>query len=236
MTLHIHLRKASYQLTALAGAVFLWLAPQLSEAQLPPPDLSLEAGIGLNTYQGELSQFAQQWNGQVTAALRYTRLARFQPGLAFFAGAASGQDYTFLGNDPGLIPNRSVKTQLMGLIADVQWNLVAREAFSVYLSGGPGFLRFTPQNDQGQDLIDQSETRSESETYAQNTFMVPVALGTHYRFPNGFGVGFRVRYYALFTDYLDNISELGPSPNDADALLSWQLYGSFPLTFEQRKR
>ena len=169
-------------------------------------------GVGPNVYIGDLSQWESV---DIQAALGFWlhKKERLNGQFLLIAGTTSGQNYQY-SPEQGT-PNRYFKSDLVGGQFEARYNFVKKNAWTIFLSQGLGFLRYQPKDELGEALIDNADTRAPGETYGTTTFMLPTSLGVNYLLANDFGLGMQLGFQNVMTDYLDNISQWGTrSGND----------------------
>ncbi len=209
--------------------------PRSLFAQLPPPKLVMDIGGGANTYQGDLNKFGEKWDATAHVSVRFQQWKRWHPGVQVSYGQAIGEDFNFTTALPSVYPNQTFQNTFLAANLDLQFNLVKKDRFKLYLSQGIGFLKMELKGSKGEDLTLSPETRAENESYSTNTLIAPSGFGAAYSFKNGFGVGTTLMLYNTFTPYFDNISKTGNSPDTHDNLAEIRFYVQIPLSFEQKR-
>jgi len=156
--------------------------------------------------------------------LQFNKKKRLNGALLLGYGTIEGNDPTFTSPISNKSPNRFFSTSFLFGNYDLHYNFIKTQKVIVYVSQGIGFIRFTPEDQFGEGLEDQPNTRADDETYRNLSLILPTKLGGMYILPNQFGVGVEVGFFGTMTDYLDNISEFGDSGNDNIFALSLNLY------------
>ncbi|MTI21636.1 hypothetical protein E1176_11450 [Fulvivirga sp. RKSG066] len=183
-------------------------------AQAQAPGKWLHTGVSLVSYKGDLSTY-DGYSAAFHAGIQFNNKKRLNGGFVLGLGSVTGENRDFFANNQSpQTPNRFFKTNFFHINYDLHINLVKKENFIAYLSQGVGFIRFTPTDQFGEDLQDQSNTREEDESYRNSSFMLPTKAGAMYFLPNGYGLGLEAGFFNTMTDYLDNISALGEDGND----------------------
>ena len=90
-------------------------------------------------------------------------------------------------------------------------------------------LRFDPQDEFNDSLVDQPFTRAANETYGNITLMLPTQIGVLYTLPNDYSIGLQVGYTNTLTDYLDNISDWSNSGGQ-DNIFSYRFVVHIPVS------
>lgn len=97
-----------------------------------------------------------------------------------------------------------------------------KSAFRPYLSTGVGLYLFSPQDQEGNLLVEAPKSRPKGETYNTYAFYIPAAIGFDLRINKSLGLGVGYTFRNIFTDYTDNISQLGKVAGN-DKLHQFQL-------------
>jgi hypothetical protein len=191
-----------------------------------------ELGISASAYKGELSPAYRSFVPVYHAGFMRYRQRRLNGSFLASAGAVTGSNLTpSLRNDlEGVSPNRFVRTSFFSLQYGLQFNLIRKERFRLYLSQGVGVIRFSPRNEDGQLLADIPSTRMAGESYGRAAIMLPTQAGMQYFFGNQFGLGFSAGWLNTFTPYLDNIYEASTTDRN-DNILSYRFSLLVPLRY-----
>ncbi|MEM7108426.1 MAG: hypothetical protein AAF519_09385 [Bacteroidota bacterium] len=172
-------------------------------------------GLSANSYRGELSNYSD-WSAGLQIGWIFDLNKKWGGSLQAGFATARGSDRNFAlqanTSDPAI--NTFVKTNFLFVNYALRFTFLKKNNISAYLSQGVGFMRFVPQDEFGNDLIDQDDTRAQNEEYRNLSFMLPTGLGVSYIFPNSFGVTVEGNVMNTTSDYLDNISDLGDSGSD----------------------
>lgn len=190
------------------------------------PSKFAHAGTSMISYKGDLSGY-DKYTIAFHAGIQFNKKKRLNGAFNLGFGNISGENRNFTGPNPDKEPNRFFKTNFIFLNYDLHINLIKKCNYSIYLSQGIGFIRFTPTDQFGNDLQEQLITRADDENYRNASFMLPTKVGGMYLLPNYFGIGFEAGFFGTMTDYLDNISQLGESGNDN--ILSYRFNFYVPL-------
>lgn len=180
----------------------------------------LHIGTSVNAYNGDL-EGKKKYTSSFHLGLQLNKKRKLNGNFNIGAGILNGEDrnFTFDSNQTPLpSPNRFFKTSFFYVNYDLHYNIIKKQNFIAYISQGIGLIRFSPKDDEGNDLADQPETRAEEETYRQESLMLPTSIGMIYLLPNQYGVSLQAGFYNTLTDYLDNISTLGDSGNNDNVL------------------
>lgn len=205
--------------------ILLVVMPILLLAQKTP---LISVGFSGNSYNGELSSYSN-WTAGFQASWVFNTKRKLSGSLHIGLTSVSGEDRSFnvqsnIG-DPN--PNTFVKTNLLFINYAAKYSFVQRDRFSAYLSQGIGFARFTPNDEFGNNLEDQDDTRNVDETYRNISLILPTFIGVQYLLSNGLGLSFEFGLQNTTSDYLDNISELGDS--GSDNIMSTRLHLLIPF-------
>lgn len=169
----------------------------------------IQLGLSANSYKGDLQDTYDKLSSGFHFGLRAHGEKRVNGELLFHVGSLTGQNVSFTTTEPDVSPNRFFKTRLFSGHFNLNFNLIRKDNFRLYLSQGIGLLSYQPENDLGEKLINLPSTRVSGESYTTNSLILPTALGALYTFKNGFGFALRLSYLNPQTDYLDNISIIG---------------------------
>ncbi|MBX2843935.1 MAG: hypothetical protein KTR26_19340 [Flammeovirgaceae bacterium] len=200
------------------------------------PKVLLDFGFSANAYKGDLNNSYSKWNGFVHLGVKLNRKKRLNSQFEVSFGNLKGQNIFLNGNENNTQKaNRFFSTDIFSLNYNLYINIIKKENFSVYLSQGVGFMKFLPKDEEGNDLIQEIETRAQNEDYNTNAFQLPSNLGVIYIFKPGFGLGYQMGLVNPLTDYLDNISQLGEnSGNDNIFRVKFSFYA--PISFEDNNK
>lgn len=188
-------------------------------------------GISTNAYRGDLGQPYDKWTLGVQGSLLFDHQRRLHGGIHASIGSLTGQANDERIFDPEAnTPNRFFKTTFFSAYYGLEYDIVHRPSLIIYISQGLGFIRFSPRDQFNRHLEDDLSTRAANETYGSVAAMLPTQLGATYFFSNRFGVGTKVGFSNLLTDYIDNVSQLG-SDNGNDNVLHLQFLFFIPAAF-----
>ncbi len=180
----------------------------------------LELGASANAYRGDLGSY-QGWSPMVHAAIRFNQDKRINHRIGGGIGYITGDDrfYTFRDTEGNLTtPNTFFRTRVLSVVYELEYNLIKRRNFRVYLSQGIGLFRFQAQNEARENLIDLSFTRPFDESYGNISLQLPSGVGSMYLFKNGFGLSAYLGIINTQTDFLDNISAWGKQSGNDNVL------------------
>lgn len=180
----------------------------------------IEIGVSANAYRGDLAQY-DRWTSAFHLALKFNKARLINHRVELSAGFLTGEnrEYTFSSEAfPQTSPNTFFRTNFFSFSYELQVNLYKSRQLMVYLSQGLGLFRFTTEDEFGESLIDQINTRPETESYNNFSFYLPTGLGASYLFRNGYGLGVQAFILNTQTDFLDNISEWGVQSGNDNAL------------------
>ncbi len=89
-------------------------------------------------------------------------------------------------------------------------------------------LRFTSKDRNGNNLIDQTDTRDKEETYTNSTLILPIGIYGKYIFKNKISVQLGVKWLSPQTDYIDNVSTFGQEKGN-DKIMQYHFAIGIPL-------
>ncbi|MEO9853839.1 MAG: DUF6089 family protein [Reichenbachiella sp.] len=205
----------------------------LAQDSLQRKKKEIHFGLGPASYSGDLGNAYSSSSLMVNFGLKLNKEKKLNGNIKVSIGRVTGQelDYTTTDNSGAVAtPNTFFKSTFFGLNYEVQYNLIDKDKIKVYLSQGIGFFRFEPQDQSGQSLVDQTDTRPLGETYRNLTIQLPAQIGAKYYLSNDFGVGIQVGFVNPITDHLDNLGVWG-NKNGNDNILSIQFQIHVPISF-----
>ena len=170
-------------------------------------------GVEIPSYTGDLNRYAQ-FNSALALGLRLNHKENLNGQFGIMIGTIKGDDRNLNIPPSADAPNRFFSTSLLEVSYQLHYYLVKKEHWGFYISQGAGILRFNPQDSEGNNLSDLSNTRAEGETYRNISLSLPTKVGGYYLFQNQFGLNLEAGWHNPLTDYLDNISDLGESGLD----------------------
>ena len=184
-------------------------------AQLPEKFFQL--GASTHAYKGDLNDSYNNWSGGIDIGLKFNRKKRVNGSLILGLGKITGQKAS-LPTSQLPRPNSFFKTSYVTVNYSVQYNIVNKPNWRLFISQGIGILRYEPKDEFSISLQDQGDTRADNELYGNIMPILPTQLGGIYFFPNNYGIGAQLGYMNLTRDYIDNISELGTNSNGDNVL------------------
>jgi hypothetical protein len=198
---------------------------------------ALQVGLGLVglTYKGDLNYKSESYyrlNTGVRVSLQFDNQRRVSPQLGLMLAGFTAQNRD-LGPTDGVQPNTFVRTGLLAVDMRLLVRILKDTRARPYVGLGLGLLAFTPRDAEGNNLVSNLNTRREEETYGNLTAQFPLVLGCQYRVNELVALGIELVHQPTGTDYLDNISALGPRSGN-DRLQSLTL--SLLLTPGQKQR
>ncbi len=218
--------RAFYMKTLL---LLLLLVLPLSFLQAQTPGRYAWAGISANHYRGDLEDGLFHLSPGIHAGLKLNRAKRLNGNFSIGFGSVSGQNPDFNPSvEPPIAPNKYFNSTFFTADYSLQYNLVKKERFHLYISQGVGLFRYNPKDDQDRELQNLGTTRPADETYGNISLQLPSSLGAAFFLPNQWGLGLQASYLNPLTDYIDNISRLG-SDKGNDNVLQFRLMLLVPV-------
>lgn len=221
---------------------FIYSFHSFGQDQLPTkPKSILELGVGLGSYKGDLSPNFSKVNGGFNLGLIMRAQKRLNLKLDVSYLYLQGQKL----DDPNVLPpleppfpNNFFQSHTLNTSLSLMFNLINSKHFKLYVAQGVGIFYFNPLDEEGTELIENFkdetngvfETRNKNETYSNFAMSLPTRVGMTYYFDNNFGFGLSATFVNPFTDYLDNISELG-TVNGNDQAMSINFSCFIPLSY-----
>lgn len=204
------------------------------QAQSSLPTRYVWAGISANNYQGDLEDGLPHYGPALHAGLKLNRAKRLNGNFALGLGTLTGQDPFFNPPvEPPIKPNRYFTSMFFTLDYSLQYHLIKKERYLLYISQGAGLFRYNPKDEQDRELIGQGSTRPASDTYGNISIQFPTAIGAAYFLSNQWGIGLQAAYLNPLTDYIDNISSLGADSGN-DNVLQFRLTLLVPFKAGER--
>lgn len=197
--------------------LLIFMLPRLAFSQIENVTKFLEVGICPLSYKGDLSQGYQKWGSAFQLGLKKNIKKRFNGHFNLMLGSVSGQNPTY--SYPNNTPNQYFKTSFVSFNYDLQFNIIKKDHFILYISQGIGLMRFTVKDDLNEDLNDKFSTRARNETYNNIAFLFPHSIGMMYFLKNNYGTGLQIGRLSPATDYMDNISQLSTFKKPDNILL-----------------
>lgn len=189
-------------------------------------------GVSPVAYKGDLSASYSDFNFAFSAGLKFNRNKRLNGQLNLTVGKISGQtmDKFFykIPDDSTVKPVNYVKTPFFAVDYSLQYNFIKKKNFIFFLGQGVGIMNYTPKDEYGKALTEKSSSRNADESLTSIAICMPSRIGIIGLFDNGIGLGINAGFLNTFTDYLDNISELGKKQGN-DNILTYNFLVYFPL-------
>ncbi|MEZ4684549.1 MAG: LysM peptidoglycan-binding domain-containing protein [Bacteroidia bacterium] len=204
--------------------VFCMIALRLT-AQGTEGGIHLQLGLGGASYAGDLTEpdFPMlRTQPMLTAGINITGKGWLQPRLsAGFGSIIEQADGAIIPEHPEVTSTDYVRTTFSQLDAQLQVVFWRKKPLSLSLGAGAGLFFFSPQNLEGDFLIDNPFTRLPEEEYPGAAVSFPLSAGVNLRLRPNMGLRMEYTYRPTNTDYLDNIGLLGTrSGNDRVQSLS----------------
>jgi hypothetical protein len=200
-------------------------------SQLEKVSKFIELGISPLSYKGDLSQGYQKWTSAFHIGLKRNTNKKINGHFDLMIGSVTGQNINYSFNTSAT-PNSFFKTNLISVNYDIQYNILKKEHYILYISQGIGLMRFVPKDEFNEELIDKFDTRAKNETFNNIAFMFPQSVGIMYFLKNDYGVGFQVGRLTPTTDYIDNISKLS-NYKKPDNIFMFKFSFLAPITYKK---
>ncbi|MDQ3536201.1 MAG: hypothetical protein M3421_11305 [Bacteroidota bacterium] len=194
----------------------------------------LQLGPTANAYKGDLQDSYENWGSSFHLGLKLNKKKRLNGAFLLSMGSVTGQSLNpnfSISENTSIEPNRFFRSTIITGQYDLQVNLIKNARWIVFLSQGIGLIRYNPKDDQGNRLLEMSNTRASNEDYSNISIMFPTQAGVIYTLQNNFGFGLQAGYLNLLTDYLDNISEIGNKPGN-DNIFILRLSLMVPIAYK----
>lgn len=190
-------------------------------------------GFGPAAYKGDLSTSYDKWTSVFHIGIKFNRFKKVNGNFNLSIGTVTGENISYSfdnGRSPSPTPNRFFRSELVGLNYELHYNIINKDKFKLFISQGVGMLRYNPQDQFYDNLLDQPSTRALGETYGNVTIFFPTQLGFLYYLPNHFSIGMQGGFWGTTTDYLDNISQWS-NQGGKDNILSLRFEVHVPVQF-----
>ena len=211
---------------------FLLLLFVALTAHAQPEQKPLRIGVGLFglAYSGDLTENGDalhRFYPGANISLQFATPKLISPQLNAGFGRFVTQDRDIPAVE-GLQPNTFVDTRIFYVDFRLKARFLRESWFHPYASLGIGLLGFTPRDAEGRNLLDNINTRAEGETYGTITASFPLSVGMEIEMSHLLMLGLEYTFRPTTSDYLDNISALGPaSGNDRLQAILLSLYFTF---------
>lgn len=210
--------------------VFFCLFVSTADAQIKK--LYLEAGISANSYKGSLNEGFGNYASSANVGIRFCKNNRLNGRINLSYGIIEGQSIGFsVKNRAGNIvyPINYFKTSLFTFDYTLNFNVISQKKYLIYLGAGIGIIRFNVMDNDGNNLINNTNTRDTGEEYRSIALSMPVFIGYNYIFKNDYRLGVQAQLLNPFTDYLDNTSKWSPYVT-ADNVLFVMFFVAVPIS------
>jgi len=208
--------------------VSCWQAYGQADSLSFPAHLSV--GVSHNAYRGDLGDTYQSGGLAVNVGYMFSHSKKLHGGLHAAIGTFSGYKLSNTSPDFGadVLSNTYFRSSFVSVYYSLQYDIIRRERWLLYVSQGLGVMQFNPRDEFGNALPDNPETRAENESYGTAAALLPTQAGIDYYLPNRLGIGLKVGWLNTTTDYLDNVSQLGDKAGN-DNVLQVMLQVHIPL-------
>lgn len=207
--------------TKLVRLPDITVSPLINKAVKKPEEVILRdkksiegrliTGLSYGAYRGDLGDTYQSGGLGVHVGYMFSHNKKLHGGLHAAAGTFSGYELSNTSPDFGaeVLSNTYFRSSFISVHYSLQYDIIRRERWLLYVSQGLGIVRFNPRDEFGNALPDNPETRAENENYGTAAAVLPTQAGIDYYLPNRLGIGLKAGWLNTTTDYLDNVSQLG---------------------------
>ncbi|HAA11485.1 MAG TPA: hypothetical protein DCE41_07210 [Cytophagales bacterium] len=210
----------------VAFLLFPFFGWSQSTDSIPPRSSAVGGGIGATSYRGDVNPSYQNFSLEGNIYFILNTQSRLSAGFVAYAGNFTGQNPNLTpqvqANGDIIQPTRFFRTSYQGLALLPRLKVVELSSFSLFVAQGVGILRFQPQNESGENLIDIPATRPTNETFGNSTVHFPTQVHLQWQWNPALAWQVQVGLMNTLTDYLDNTGELGERMGN-DNLLSLRL-------------
>lgn len=197
----------------------------------------LQVGFGPIAYKGDLNHTYSKWNSGLQLAYFLQGQKITEGAFSIFIGRfkSSNDNYSFTSEDgSNQTPNTYVQTDFQSFSYHLRFRLFRNKTINGFISPGLGLMRFNPKDRNSDLLIDQDDTRNLDEGYTNLAFAMPIQLGVRANLKS-IQTGLVIQWSNVFTDYLDNIGDLGTQEGN-DNILSYNFFVQIPLFKKQDQK
>lgn len=202
------------------------LLPKIKKERIPTLGIALTGTSYIGDLTDNFMRFNRIYPGMnisLQGNLSNKKILQAQLNAGFGAISEQADAYPFLTEHPRSIRYISyIYTPFYYGDVRLKSRFFRKSAFRPYLSTGVGLYLFSPQDDEGNLLVEAPKSRPKGETYNTYSFYIPAAIGFDLRISKSFGLGLGYTFRNIFTDYTDNISQLGKVAGN-DKLHQFQL-------------
>ena len=194
-------------------------------------DRYVSAGFSAIAYKGSLQDAYSRWTPSFQLGIQLEKKKLLSSFIGIGFGSYIGEDRNYrlpAKADQNLQPAASFEGQFFTLHYEARFLLFRYRGFHLQACQGIGLFRFSVKDRNGNNLSEKPKSRSNGETYSQNSFFFPSSLMLMYRFPNRMSLGFQAGWYNNNSQYLDNMKVLSANQN-RDNLASLRFHFSLPL-------
>lgn len=180
----------------------------------------LRIGVGYTgtAYRGDLTtESAAMWRAEPGAnfSVDLDNQKKIRPQLNIGFGRFTEQADEPLPAPPeGIALSEFVRTSFFYADLRVQYRILRGKKVNPYLSIGAGLFSFQPRDASGNFLGENIFSRLPGEEYLTLIGSCPLSAGIDLPINNNIGLVIEYTYRMTGSDYLDNISQLGPDPGN----------------------
>ncbi len=203
------------------------LLPTLILAQ-GSPRFQIGAGPTVNWFYGDLQPEDERIHrpyAGMNIALQFNNPKFIGPQINAGFGSYRVQDRLFDPEIPAgedVEPNTFASSNFFYLDFMLRIRPLKRRLFRPHGGVGIGLFNFNPKNVAGEELVNLPDTRLPQEEYNTTTGMLPLNVGFTWAINDLVSVGMDYYRHVVFSDYLDNVGELG-TRSGGDGLNSLQI-------------
>jgi hypothetical protein len=177
--------------------------------------------LGGSYYLGDLNPYRHFAGTKPAAGLLFRYTTNYRYAFRFGFNYGSIEAYDSKSNSPDqLLRNANFRSKLYDFHALAEFNFVeyrighSKHYFTMFIFGGIGAFRFSPEGDigNGWTSLQPLRTEGQSKAYPLVQINVPFGVGFKYNVSDYIGIGVEWGPRKTFTDYLDDVSGLYPDP------------------------
>ena len=192
------------------------------------PKIQIGLGPSANFFYGDLQREDERIHrpyAGMNLALQFNSPRLISPQLNVGFGSYRTQDRAFEVDRNDVEPNTFASSNYFYLDFMLRIRPLQRRLFRPHAGVGIGIFAFNPKSVTGEELVNRLETRLPGEEYNTTTGTLPLNIGFTWAINDLVAFGMDYYRHVVFSDYLDNVGELGArSGNDGMNSIQMMVY------------
>ena len=181
---------------------------------------------GTAAYKGSLSSAYAAPGPMFNLGVVIAKNKRLNGNFQIGGGEISYGAYQAATNSASNRANTFFSTRFYSFSYQLRYNFFLYKRHIAYAAAGIGLLRYSPEDENGNKLINRPETRALGEEYSEVMTFLPLTATYQYKLPKQWRAGVSVGYLNLNGTHFDNIDQLG---RRRDNLFTAQVILQIPL-------